>query len=448
MPQVRLNSETASDGTNWMRLLPMAAAITAMIAVYILFVEAAPPKSIVIAAGAKDGQYYRVAEQYARELQKHGVRVTVRETHGSAENLELLSQSDGEVSVALVQGGMADVEKHGELRALGSLYREPFWIFVRHDLEATRLNELAGLRIAIGAEGSGTRQIALQLLEAGGVGADAATMTSVGGNDSADLLERGEIDAACFVAGVEAPYVQRLGRKPNVRLMNLEQQQALVRRFRQLSAVNVPAGLLDLANNLPAQDTALVAPAALLVVRPTLHSALATVFLEAARRVHAKGDALSAPREFPSLEYVDLPLSEDAERYFRHGPPLLQRLLPYWLATFVDRVKLLALPLIMLAMPLIRAAPPLMRWRARRKVYLWYGRLRQLDHLIAQGLSPAEARERLEELRVLEGQIARVTIPLSYMDEYYNLRLHLDLVHCGLEALATSGSEPTLRRSA
>ena len=440
MPVKRQYAGASRRSNLWTLMSVAAVVLTAVTLTYILFVEASPPKSIVIAAGAKDGEYFLVAQKYAQDLHRHGISAKVRETKGSAENLELLSTPGGDVAVALVQGGMADPERHAQLRALGSLYREPLWIFLRQDVEATRLAQLAGLRIAVGAEGSGTRQVALQLLEASGVKSDQATLVDAGGQKAAELLEQGSVDAACFVAGIDAAYVQRLGHSLHVKLMSLEQQQALTRRFRELSAVTVPPGLLDLAGHIPAHEAALVAPTAMLVARPTLHPAVSTVLLEAARRVHAAGDALAEPREFPSSHYVDLPLSDEAERYYRYGPPLLQRLLPYWLATFVDRVKFLALPLLVLIMPFIRATPPLLRWRTRRKVYRWYGRLRELDHLISQGMSPAEAKSRLEELRVLESQIAHVDIPLSYMDEYYNLKVHLNLVHRGLAELAGSTS--------
>lgn len=403
---------------------------------YVLFVKASPPGSIVIAAGARDGQYYHFATRYSQELKRNGIVVQVRETQGSAENLELLSDPSGNVSVALVQGGMADAENQTDLRALGSLYREPLWIFLRHDLEITRLGQFAGLRVAVGKQGSGTRQTTVQLLAACGVGADRATLIDAGGQEAADRLENGSVDAACFVASIDAGYVQRLGRSSQVRLMSLEEQEALTRRFRELSAVTVPAGLLDLAHDVPPENTAVVAPAALLVVRSTLHPALASVLLEAARRVHARGDALSAPGEFPSAKYVDLPLSDEAEHYYRYGPPFLQRVLPYWLANFVDRVKLLALPLIVLAMPVIRATPPLLRWRTRRKVYRWYARLRELDPLMSHGMTATEANLRLARLRELQSQIAHVETPLSYMEEYYNLRMHLDLVHRCLRDVA------------
>ena len=408
--------------------ISLAAVVFMATLAYVLFVKASPPGSIEIAAGAKDGQYYHFAKRYGEELKRQGIVVKVRETQGSAENLDLLTDPSGKVSVALVQGGMADAERHDDLRALGSLYLEPLWIFLRRDLEVARLGQLAGLRIAVGKKGSGTRLVVIQLLEACGVGPDQATLIDAGGQEAADLLEHASIDAACFVASVDAGYVQRLGRSPQARLMNIEEQEALTRRFRALSAVTVPAGLLDLAHDVPPENTALVAPAALLVVRSTLHPALASALLEAARRVHARGDALSAPGEFPSTHYVDLPLSEDAEHYYRYGPPFLQRVLPYWLANFVDRIKLLALPLVVLAMPLVRAAPPLLRWRARRNVYRWYARLRDLDPLMSRGISGPEARLRLGRLRELESQIARLETPLSYMEEYYNLRMHLDLV--------------------
>ncbi len=406
--------------------------------VYVLFVRASPPTAIVIAAGAKDGQYYYFANQYAKELRRSGIKVEVRETQGSAENLELLADPKGKVSVALVQGGMADPERHSDLRALGSLYREPLWIFLKRELDVTRLGQFAGLRIAVGKKGSGTRRTTMQLLEACGIGPDQATLVDAGGQDAADRLENGTLDAACFVAAIEAGYIQRLGRSSRVRLMSLTEQEAVTRRFRELSPVTVPAGLLDLAHDVPPDDTAVVAPAALLVVRSTLHSALASVLLEAARRVHAKGDALSSPGEFPSAKYVDLPLSEDAEHYYRYGPPFLQRVLPYWLANLVDRAKILVVPLIVLAMPVIRATPPLFRWRTRRKVYRWYARLRELDPLICEALTAAEANSRLARLRELELQLARVETPLSYMEEYYNLRDHVDLVHRCLQRIAAA----------
>ena len=84
-------------------------------------------------------------------------------------------------------------------------------------------------------------------------------------------------------------------------------------------------------------------------------------------------------------------MSEDAKRFYKSGQPVLQRLLPFWLASLVDRAKVMLIPLVMLMMPLLRAAPPLMRWRTRRKIYLWYSDLREIDQRLVAGLTGSRA---------------------------------------------------------
>ena len=117
------------------------------------------------------------------------------------------------------------------------------------------------------------------------------------------------------------------------------------------------------------------------------------------------------------------------------GPPVLQRLLPFWLASLVDRLKIMLIPLVMLLMPLVRAAPPLVRWRTRRKIYLWYAVLRDIDQKLVAGLTGPQFAEELARLQNIETQVTFVDVPLSYMEEFYHLRLHLTMVHDKLEKL-------------
>ena len=93
------------------------------------------------------------------------------------------------------------------------------------------------------------------------------------------------------------------------------------------------------------------------------------------------------------------------------------------------------MPLIMLLLPLFRAAPPLVRWRTRRKIYLWYSALRDIDKKIAPGLSGAELDKEIARLRDIDHQVAHVEVPLSYMEEFYHLRLHLRMLQEQLEGL-------------
>ncbi len=260
---------------------------------------------------------------------------------------------------------------------------------------------------------------------------------------AASALRKGELDAAFFVAAFEADYIQSLLHDRGVKLLNFDQHEAYRRRFRFLAPVTLPSGMVNLAENIPDRDVALLAPTAMLAVRKDFHPALISLLLTIATRIHGHGDELSNPGEFPSESYCDFPLSDDARRFYESGQPVLQRLLPFWLASLIDRAKVMLIPLIMLMMPLLRAAPPLMRWRTRRKIYLWYSDLREIDQRLAAGLSGPELDQELARLKEIEHQVAYVDVPLSYMEEFYHLRLHLRMLQQHLIGLRARG-EPML----
>jgi TRAP transporter TAXI family solute receptor len=420
--------------------------LAVLIATYLMFVEPPPPHKIVIASGGKTGAYFRFAQRYAEDLRKQHLTVEVRETAGSGENLRLLGQEGSDVAVAIVQSGVASPEEIERFHTLGSLYREPLWVFYRGDKRLERLSQLVGKRIGVGPPGSGTNPIAMRLLAINGI-VESKTDSASSKTDSgtvfvhenvaaaAAALQKGELDAAFFVAALEADYVQSLLNDRSVNLLSFEQHEAYRRRFRYLAPVTVPAGLVNLGQNFPAKDVALLAPTAMLAVRKDFHPALVPLLLTAATRIHGPGDELSDPGEFPSESYCDFPVSEDAMRFYKSGQPVLQRLLPFWLASLVDRAKVMLIPLIMLMMPLLRAAPPLLRWRTRRKIYLWYSDLREIDQKLNAGLHGPELEQEIERLKEIEHQVANVDVPLSYMEEFYHLRLHLGMLQQHLNEL-------------
>ncbi len=437
-PRRRRSQKRALIVWGWL----LAFCLAALIATYMLFVEPPPPRKIVIASGGQNGAYYRFAQKYAEDLKKEGLSVDVRETAGSVENLRLLGEKDSGVAVAIVQSGVATPDELPHFDALGSMYHEPLWVFYRGDKRVNRLAELSGKRIGVGPSGSGTNAIARQLLAVNGlieskfskeVSQPVLVEESVA--TAATALQKGQLDAAFFVAAFEADYIQSLLNDRSVNLLNFDQHEAYHRRFRFLAPVTLPAGMVNLGQNIPDHDVSLLAPTAMLVVRKDFHPALVPLLLMTATRIHARGDELSHPGEFPAESYCDFPLSEDAKRYYKSGQPVLQRLLPFWVASLVDRAKVMLIPIIMLMMPLIRVAPPLMRWRTRRKIYLWYSDLRDIDQRLVAGLSGPELDEESDRLKEIEHQVAHVDVPLSYMEEFYHLRLHLGMLQQHLVAL-------------
>jgi hypothetical protein len=199
--------------------------------------------------------------------------------------------------------------------------------------------------------------------------------------------------------------------------------------------------MLDLGRNLPPQDTSVVAVAANLAARRDLNPNLIPALLDAVSQVHQRGGLLERARQFPTIDFVDLPLHQDAARYIASGPSFLYRWLPYSWAVQLDRLKILIVPFLALMIPLFRIAPPLYTWRIRSKIYRWYGAVRDID-LTVQRNRGIDAQRLLSRLAEVEREVASVSVPLAYNGELYNLRLHIDLLQQELERrAAVSGPE-------
>jgi TRAP transporter TAXI family solute receptor len=418
----------------------IAIVLAAMVGTWVFLVGPPPPAQFRFAAGAAGGAYVQFADSYKRLLanKEVGIDMEVVETHGSIDNLHLLQDPSSGVVAALVQGGVVPSPSIAKgLLALGSVAHEPLWLFYRSERPLTRVSELAGRRIAVGAEGSGTRPVAMQVIVANGLDPEVSPtdILSIGGKDAIEGLHDGSLDAAFFVMSVESPRIQQLLQDDSLRLMSFGRAEAYLRRYPWLTRIDVPRGLFSLSKDRPETDVTLLAPSTMLVVRDDIHPDLIPLLLEAARRTHRDGDLLSAADEFPSPKHVDLPLDKDARRYLEKGPSWLYRVMPYRVAVQVDRLKILLLPLLTLMFPLFKIAPPLYRWRIRARVFRWYGILSELDARLSDSPSSDGVDECRQTLETLEHELARVKVPLSYMAEYYNLRMHVDLVRRRLEGV-------------
>lgn len=416
--------------------LPLALIAAAGFLVAWRYVEPAPPRTITISAGAVGGAYYSYAQQYKQILAESGIELEVLESAGAVENLVRLT--DGEVDLGLVQGGLASLAPSDDLASLGSLYFEPLWIFARAGATPSYLSELEGRRVAIGPDGSGTQALARQILQASGVDESNAELLALDTEEAADRLLAGAVDAALFVAAPQSTLILELLESPQADLMTMRRYLSYRARYRFLSSVVLGEGMLDLERNIPAEDKRLLAAAATLVARGDLHPALTPVLLDAVARVHEDGDFFSEPGEFPSTRFVEFPMTAQAERYLEDGPSFLHRHLPFQWASRLDRLKILLVPLLTLLIPLGRIAPPIYQWRIRSKVYRWYAVLREID-LILEVDPRADVPAQIERLERLESEVNDINVPLSYMDEFYALRLHIHLVRQKLERAEKRG---------
>jgi TRAP transporter TAXI family solute receptor len=423
------------------------AVVAAVIAFVVAFqwVKPAPPSRVVIATGRADGAYYRFAERYRASLAREGITLEIRETSGSLENIRLLEDPGSGVDIGFVQGGTArrnptdSLVPADSLVSLGSLYFEPLWVFSRAEPGPTDLRELRGRRLAVGPEGSGTRSLALVLLAANGITAEAARFLPLTGMEAVQALRGGTIDTAFLVAGPGSPTVEAMLGTPGVALLGFPRADAYTKRFPFLSKLVLPAGGISLETNLPPRETLLLAPAATLVVRRDFHPALVDLVLVTAATVHGQRGMFEAAKQFPSPDLLDFPLMGEAERYHKSGPPLLARYLPFWAATLADRVKVLLLPLLVLV-PLMRVVPPAYRWRVRSKILKRYRDVVEVDQALTDRPSPGACADLLARLDRIEDEVRALRVPLGYADAHYHLRLHLDLVRRRVQELQQAGA--------
>jgi TRAP transporter TAXI family solute receptor len=403
------------------------------------FVAPAPPTHLIMTAGDESGAYYAFAKRYATLLARQGITLEVRSSLGSVENIERLRK--GEADVAFVQGGIpapAAGDDDRALSSLGSLYYEPVWVFYRGPRTLDKLHQLAGKRIAVGAEGSGIRGLALQLLEANDIPTDDRHLLPIAGLNAAEELQQGRIDAAFIIAAPEAPVVQVLLRSPGVRLMSFSQAEAYTHRFPFLSKITLPKGVVDLVRDNPPRNTALLATTANLIVSDELHPALASLLLQAMSEVHGQSGFFQHAGEFPAYKDHSFALSPDAARHYKSGPPFLQRYLPFWVAVLVERLFVLLLPLFALLLPLLRVAPAIYSWRVRSKIFRCYGELKFLENDLRQHYDPALRQEYLDRLDRIEEEANTRNIPLAFSDLLYTLREHINLVRRNLRNLETA----------
>ena len=308
---------------------------------------------------------------------------------------------------------------------MASLYFEPLWVFHHRDLKIKRLPDLRGKKIAIGAEASGTKVIATRLLAANGVDAKTATLLPLGGEKTVEALLGKKVDAAFLVVSPQSSIIQNLLLQKDLRILSFERGEAYQRANRFLSVLKLPEGVMDFEKNIPGRDTLLLAPAANLVVRKDFHPALVDLLLGAAMEVHSVPGLFQDLNEFPSEKYLDFPLHKDAQRFFRFGPTFLKKYLPFWAAVFIERIKVMFLPLVTLLIPLIRFFPPGFRWRVRSRIYRWYRDLEEVDLRGRQSTSLDEIKSCTMELAKIEREVMQVSVPHSYAGELYNLRTHI-----------------------
>ena len=399
------------------------------------YVKPFPPKSLVMATGMQGGAFASFGERYRQILARDNIRLELRSSSGAVENLRLLMDKSQKVEAGFVQGGIAKIEETSDLVSLGNLAYTPLWVFYRGNKTLDDLSQLKGKRIAIGPEGSGIRKFALDLLKAANVSGPATVFYELPYTSAGKALREGRVDAVMAFGAADNQFVVNLLNAKGVKLMNFAQAESYTRLFPDLAHVILPRGVFNQSKRFPASDVHLLSPRVDLVVRKNVHPALMYLLLRASVEIHGGAGWVHKAGEFPSLNKHDFAISEQAQRFYKSGGSLLYDYLPFWAATFFDRMILILVPLGIVLIPLIGIMPWIYTWRNRSKYYRWYRELMNIVREMTQHMQPENVKDLQMKLDRIEEAVSRIRVSIAFYDELFILKEHIYIVRRQLSLL-------------
>ena len=258
-----------------------------------------------------------------------GMIAVVQSTEGSVANVEAIHQGSLDSGFAQAdvafwaykgKGLFADRGAMSGLRAIANLYPEALHLVVRRDAGVLEVADLAGKRISLDREGSGTRVDAELILEAYGLSPDdLGQASSLPAGQAADAVRRGELDGFFFVAGTPANAVATLAGEVGITLLPIEGEPAerLRRDYPFFAAHGIPAGTYQ---NVPQTQTLAVGAQWLVSAaaeEDTIYEITEALWHPSTRRLldngHPKGSRI---RLETALDGLGVPLHPGARKYY------------------------------------------------------------------------------------------------------------------------------------
>ncbi len=281
---------------------------------------------VVIAAGPAGGEYSRFLTSVIGRMRETSP-ITIAETAGSVENAFLIErdearaglvQSDVAAAAVTGYGIFSGTGPLGHLRAVASLFPEPVHIVVRADSGIGRIQDLVGKRVALGRVASGTRQTAIGMLAAAGIGIDQVVgLEEPSPQVALDELAAGRIDAVIEVVSAPWRQLEIAMHASGLKLLPLDPETVAraVAEVHGLVPLDIPA------RTYPEQAVSVptAAATALLVTRDDVPDAVVRNTLELLYASAASGGAgMQATRlsKERATSGITIPMHPAAERYF------------------------------------------------------------------------------------------------------------------------------------
>lgn len=282
---------------------------------------------LILATGGTAGTYYPLGGSMAKiwNSKISGMNVTAQTTGASAENVRLVNKKEAEL--ALVQSDTLDFafkaeapfkEKLTAMAAIAVLYPEVIQVVVRADKPVKTFADLKGLKMGVGAPGSGTEANFRQLCDVYGLAKGDINAQYLSFSESAEQFKDKHIDAFLVTAGLPNPGIMDVSTQNDIRILSISDDMVkkITTKYPFLSPVKVPANTYK---NVPEAST--VAVNAVLIVNSGIKEDVVYNLTKALfdnqpelAVAHAKGKEVNLQT---AVKGVSIPFHPGAVKYYK-----------------------------------------------------------------------------------------------------------------------------------
>jgi len=416
-------------------LLVLLAAIVCVMTItslLLMYFIPAPPSRFSIATGGSHQIYEGIGNEYREILARSKVDLRVELTNGVQENIGLLNDPASNIKAAIVQGGVSNAAQSPDLRSLGRINYQIYRIFYKAADSLGDLRQIKGKRIGLGPHGSGQRPMTEKILAASGVNSDNTTFVSLSTQAAASALNDGDIDVLFLPFALDSPVLYGLLTNPRVKAMSFTEADALIRIFPFLTRLALPRAVINFEKIVPANDMVLIAASNLVLVRNDIHPALIDLLAQAIVETHGKPGVFEHAGGFPTLTDPEYPMADSARDFYRNGPSILNRYLPFWITNHVQRALAVFVTVFAIILPLFSYAPKLYKGLVEYRLNSMYRRLRAIEAILHRDIASAEVAGLEADLASVDRAIHLLAIPMQHSDQFFAIKSHLDLVRVRL----------------
>ena len=125
-------------------------------------------------------------------------------------------------------------------------------------------------------------------------------------------------------------------------------------------------------------------------------------------------------------------MAETARDFYKNGPSVLNRYLPFWITNHAQRALALFVTVFAIILPLFSYAPKPYKWLVEHRLHSMYRRLRAIEAILHNDVASTEVDALEMDFANVDRAIHLPSVPMQHSDLFFSIKSHLDLVRVQL----------------